>query len=114
MSDIKKSDIFQLALKGYKLSEIQELVELSKQVEDEVKIKSDDTPEVIESAKEAPGECGDHSEDLNNEILDLKKQLDESRALIASLQEANINKDNSGQQPKTEDELLADIGKLFI
>lgn len=106
------SDIAALARAGYKVSEVKELLQLSKQPEAapeaavpnpekdqaQPEPQNDDKPDA-KKAEKKPAEPEPKANDANEEKI---KALQEQ---IKKLQEQNASRDNSGTKPDTEKQL---------
>lgn len=113
------SDIAALARAGYKVSEVKELLQLSKQTEPEAEIpapipeKDPAQPEPAnastepktkeaEKAPEAPKQ-----DEKDAEIKELQEQ-------IKKLQEQNASRDNSGDRSKDTEKEIADLISSYM
>lgn len=121
---MKLGDIIALAKLGYKKEDIQELISLADTAEDPDSTGTEKGPEDVPSGepeersqepdKEPEKSADDHKheqdlEALQNQIADLKKQLDNA-------QKTNINKNNSGSGPDrpSDQDVLNDVMRKFM
>lgn len=113
------SDIAALARAGYKVSEVKELLQLSKQTEPEAE-KPAPTPEkdpaqpepananTEPKPKEAEKAPEEPKQDANEaKIADLEEQ-------IKKLQEMNASRDNSGDRSKDTEKQIADLISSYM
>lgn len=110
------SDIAALARAGYKVSEVKELLQLSKQPEAapeaaapnpekdqaQPEPKNDDKPDAKKTEKDKPAEPEPDAKDAKDANEEKIKELQEQ---IKKLQEQNASRDNSGSKPDTEKQL---------
>ena len=111
---MKLQDLITLATQGYKLAEIKELVALADNGQDET------IQETKDSSKESP-EVDAHKEgeeerepEVEKDVIDYKTLYEEEKKKVEELQNANIRKDNSGQDGEDTDKILEDIVRNFM
>lgn len=120
---MKLGDIIALAKLGYKKEDIQELISLADTAADPDSTEPENGPEDVpagepeerspEPDKEPEKTADDHTNEqitaLQNQISDLKKQLDNA-------QKQNINKNNSGSGPDrpSDQDILNDVMRNFM
>lgn len=119
------SDIVTLASQGYKPSDVKELINMSKDAEarqskpeqgqtvgDQSTAEPESNPSTDGTAGENPVQSkpAEHVEagNDNKQIEDLQKQLAEANAKLAEAQKQNINRDISGTDKKTDEQLVSD------
>lgn len=120
---MKLGDIIALAKLGYKKEDIQELISLADTAADPDSTEPENGPEDVpagepeerspEPDKEPEKTADNHTSEqitaLQNQISDLKKQLDNA-------QKQNINKNNSGSGPDrpSDQDVLNDVMRNFM
>ena len=117
---LKLDDIVALAKSGYKVSDVKELIELSKEAEASTDV-SKDTVATEESVQEDT-----HEESLNNQpedtkeeaeadkIVDYKAKVEELEEKIRVLQKANTEKKIADTDEKSDSDVLAEAMKSFM
>lgn len=117
---LKLDDIVALAKSGYKVSDIKELIELSKEAE-----ASTDAPKGTvaneESVQEEPeketvsSQPEDTKEEAETEkIVDYKSKVEELEEKIKVLQKANTEKKIADTDEKSDSDVLAEAMKSFM
>ena len=115
---LKLDDIVALAKSGYKVSDVKELIELSKASDQEEK----------EDLKEQQTDSKEHSQEVDNEhtqdkpeepekedkIIDYKKKTEELEKKISELQKANTRQNIADTDTKSDSEVVADLMKSFM
>ncbi len=118
------SDVAALARAGYSVSDVKEILQMSKAQPDaaagepeEPKEQPATEPEKPNSEKEeepgAPGKAVS-IEDLQKQIATMQEQNDKLQEQLKQAQKENINKDQGGKPAPTNDEQLAAIIKGFM
>lgn len=116
-------DIVALATAGYKVSEVKELITLANQSEtDPEKDKGEqkgqgEKTEQHEDGKEQPDEAQKKPTATPSEdsvILSYKQKIEELEEKVKNLQSANVHKDRSDANTKSDEEALNEITALFM
>lgn len=107
---MKLEDIIALAKQGYKKKDIEELINMAEK-ETEVEEKSN-VPEVQDEQDAEPEKGHEEPETVPDEP-DYKKLYEESQIQIKALQQKNITKNISANEPSN-DEILQDIVRSFM
>lgn len=107
---MKAQDVISLALKGYKISEIKELVELANSVEVEETTDHEDNPSENESG--GTDEHGAESNDKESEdTTDYKSLYEKEQKKVLELQKKAQHKDIDIGEPKSEEETFSELIK---
>ena len=115
MDNIGLKDILALAMKGYKLDEIKELVSLGNTVSetanhpDTTPDKKDPEPETPEQAEKPEKDKEEKAEDSEQ----LKAQIEELKEQIRTLQEEKTKQPVAGEN-KSDQEILDELVKTYI
>lgn len=116
---LKLDDIVALAKSGYKVSDIKELIELSKEAEASTDVSG--TVATEESVQEDTHEesVNDQPEDTKEEakaekIVDYKAKVEELEEKIKVLQKANTEKKIADTDEKSDSDVLAEAMKSFM
>lgn len=117
---LKLDDIVALAKSGYKVSDIKELIELSKEAEASTDV-SKGTVATEESVQEEPEKetVNNQPEDTKEEaeaekIVDYKSKVEELEEKIKVLQKANTEKKIADTDEKSDSDVLAEAMKSFM
>lgn len=115
---LKLDDIVALAKSGYKVSDVKELIELSKEASTDV---SKGTVAIEESVQEDTHEesVNIQPEDTKQEaeaekIVDYKAKVEELEEKIKVLQKANTEKKIADTDEKSDSDVLAEAVKSFM
>ena len=117
-------DIVELAKAGYKVSEVKELIALAsseetqpaKKEEGEQKGKGEKAEEQSEG-KEQPNKAQQKptsTPEEDSSILSYKEKIAELEEKLSKLQAANVHKDQSDKQTKSDEELLNDLTASYM
>ena len=113
---LKLDDIVALAKSGYKVSDVKELIELSKEAE-----ASNDAPKGTVATEEGVPEESENTkpEDTKEEaedekIVDYKAKVEELEEKIKVLQKANTEKKIADTDEKSDSDVLAEAVKSFM
>jgi len=110
------TDIIALAKAGYSPKDIKDLIALSEPTpqapetpdpEPEEK-QEPETPSIEEPTKEIP------AIDEKSNVIDYQEKVKELEAKIAEMQKENVSKDISGNETKSDDDLLADLVRKYM
>ena len=115
-------DIVALATAGYKVSEVKELIALANQSETEPDNKGEqkgqaEKTEQHEDGKEQPDEAQKNATATPSDdsvILSYKQKVEELEEKVKNLQSANVHKDRSDVQHKSDEETLNEITASFM
>lgn len=116
---LKLEDIVALAKSGYKVSDVKELIELSKASEQEQKedlkekSPSEEHTQNIEEKKEVTQDLPKEPE-KEEKVIDYKKKSEELEKKISDLQKANLSRNLADTDEKSDSELFADVMKSFM
>lgn len=119
------ADVAALARAGYSVSDVKEILQMSKTQPDAAAGEPEE-PEEQQDKKEpekpnpekeeepgAPGKA-DNIEDLKKQIATMQEQNDKLQEQLKQAQKDNINKDQGNKETRTNDELLGAIFKDFM
>lgn len=110
------TDIIALAKAGYSPKDIKDLIALAESTpqtpgapDPEPDEKSEpDAPSIEEPTKEIPA-----IDDKSN-VIDYQEKVKELEAKIAEMQKENTSKDISGNETRTDDDMLADLVRKYM
>lgn len=111
------TDIIALAKAGYSPKDVKDLIALSEPTpqapespdpEPEEKKPEPETPSIEEPTKEIP------AIDEKSNVIDYQEKVKELEAKIAEMQKENVSKDISGNETKSDDDLLAEIVRKYM
>ena len=112
------TDIIALAKAGYSPKDIKDLIALAEPTpqapeapdpEPEPEKKPEpETPSIEEPTKEIP------AIDEKSNVIDYQEKVKELEAKIAEMQKENVSKDISGNETKSDDDLLADLVRKYM
>lgn len=111
---MKLNDLVALALQGYKIADIRELVSLADNEQSETGQEKKDTgkgqgevdvPENPETPSEPEGD---------KEAIDYKALYEEQKALLEKVQAENIRKDNSGEKEEDFNSAFEEIVRNYM
>lgn len=105
---MKLTDIIALATKGYKPSDIRELIELAKE--------SEAVPEVSETEEAAAEEPEEKAPEIDYaaEIEKLRKENEKIRADLQKAQQANIRSAVPESKKESDEDIIKDICLTFM
>ena len=111
---MKLNDLIALAKQGYSLADIRELVSLADvQEQDETQQEEKDGSEETETEKDEGGEK-EHEPEKDDDAVDYKALFMAEKEKVEKLQKQNIKKDNSGNEPENQEQILEDIFRNFM
>lgn len=116
---LKLDDIVALAKSGYKVSDIKELIELSKEAEASTDV-SEGTVAKEESVQKEPeketanNQPEDTKEAEAEKVVDYKSKVEELEEKIKVLQKANTEKKIADTDEKSDSDVLAEAVKSFM
>lgn len=111
---MKLNDLIALAKQGYSLADIRELVSLADVKEqDETQQEEKDGSEETETEKDEGGEK-EHEPEKDDDAVDYKALFMAEKEKVEKLQKQNIKKDNSGNEPENQEQILEDIFRNFM
>lgn len=106
---MKANEIIQLALKGWKLSDIKELAELEKSANDN-EVSTPNETKVTSSEDADASDVSASNEETDG--VDYKAKCAELESKLAKAQKANITSKNTSND-KSDDEILLELAKDF-
>lgn len=115
MDNIGLKDIINLAIKGYKVSDIKELISIAKELPTGGEAQAS-TIEISDPEEKPETENTQEDAEAEEPASDseaLQKKIEALEAKIKELQADNINKDIAGKQ-KTGEEQFSDFVKSFL
>ena len=110
------TDIIALAKAGYSPKDIKDLIALSEPTPqapetpdpEPEKKPEPETPSIEEPTKEIP------AIDEKSNVIDYQEKVKELEAKIAEMQKENVSKDISGNETKSDDDMLADLVRKYM
>lgn len=108
-------DIIVLAKAGYTYNQVKELLSATTEAPT---VTVEETPvetPIVEVIEETPTETTEEAptENTNNELEEIKRQLEETKTALRNAQHTAKSEDLEGKVPKSED-ILADIARSFM
>lgn len=108
---MKLTDIIALATKGYKPSDIRDLIDLANESE---KLEAQHEEETVPAEEQKDPEPEEAAPDYAAEIESLKKETERLRADLKAAQEANRSMTIPEEPRKSRSEELADIARAMM